>query len=555
LTSSHLSFSDTRWRILALLVFAGFVAYVLRTNLSIAGERMIGDLGLANVQLGAILAAFVSPTIVIASLMLLRFLAGVFPAPLVVFGATATRPLIYHVMVATALVLGLANGAVAQDTRTPRTAARRIDSVRVPPLDHRIDVVTPMAPELATFGPYPIGVRTITVTDRNRRDVLRMTAADTTARYARSLTLEVWYPAAAGSLARAGEYRVIMRDPSVTISLFGQAQRDATPRDGDAPFPLLIISHGYPGNRYLLSHLGENLASKGYVVVSIDHTESTYDNAQAFASTLYNRPLDQLFVLQSIAELGAPTSRSFLAGRVDASRSGLIGYSMGGYGVVNTIGGGFRTAAAKLPGAPPNNLLLERSADNLTYQRGGGDARIKAAVAIGPWGMQAGFWDAAGLAGIRTPTLFVAGSADDVSGYENGTRALFRGAVNAERYLLTFLGAGHNAGAPIPAPPESYAYSQTLKSFPFTHYADPMWDTRRMNNIMAHFITAHFDAQLKGDSSKLAYLQVVPNGKDGVYAIDRDGKPLAPHSYWKGFKRGTASGLVLERERAAERQP
>lgn len=368
MTSSHLSSSGIRWRILALLVFASFVAHALRSNLSIAGERMIGELGLTKLQLGDILAAFASPTVVIASLMLLRFLMGVLPAPLVVFGAAATRPLIYHVLVATALVLGLANGAVAQDTRTPRTAARRIDSVRVPQLDHRIDVVTPMAPELATFGAYPIGVRTITVTDRNRRDVLRMTAADTTARYDRSLTLEVWYPAAAESPARVGEYRVIMRDPSVTISLFGQAQRDATPRDGDAPFPLLIISHGYPGNRYLLSHLSENLASKGYVVVSIDHTESTYDNAQAFASTLYNRSLDQLFVLQSIAELGAPTSRSFLAGRVDASRSGLIGYSMGGYGVVNTIGGGFRTAAATLPGAPPNNLLLERSADNPTYQ-------------------------------------------------------------------------------------------------------------------------------------------------------------------------------------------
>jgi predicted dienelactone hydrolase len=466
---------------------------------------------------------------------------------------TFTPPGPYHLLLAIVLGLGLVDRADAQDARTPRVVPPPFDSARLPSLDHRIDVVTPMAPELASFGTYPIGVRTITVTDRHRPDVLRMTAGDTTARYDRALTLEVWYPAAGGAPPRLGEYRgVVMRDPSVTISLYGQAQRDAAPRDGDAPFPLLIISHGYPGNRYLLSHLGENLASKGYVVVSIDHTESTYDDAQAFASTLYNRPLDQLFVLQAIAELGAPTSRSFLAGRVDANRSGVIGYSMGGYGVVNATGGGFRTAAATLPGAPPNALLLQRSADNPSYQRSGGDARIKAVVAIGPWGMQAGVWDAAGLAGLRTPTLFVAGSADDVSGYENGTRALFRGAVHAERYLLTFLGAGHNAGAPIPAPSESYAYSARLKSYPFTHYADPIWDTRRMNNILVHFMTAHFDAQLKGDSSKLAYLELVPNGKDGVYAMDRDGKPLAAHSYWKGFRRGTAAGLVLERERARE---
>ena len=45
---------------------------------------------------------------------------------------------------------------------------------------------------------------------------------------------------------------------------------------------------------------------------------------------------------------------------------------------------------------------------------------------------------------------------------------------------------------------------------------------------------------------------MVPNGKDAVYAMDRDGKPLPTHTYWKGFKRGTAVGLVLEH--AAARQ-
>ena len=422
-------------------------------------------------------------------------------------------------------------------------------TLRVAAQDNRIDVVTPMAPELAAFGAHAVGVRTITVTDRNRPDILRTKPGGPTMRYDRSLVLEVWYPAVPSPATARGEYRAIMRDPSVTVTLRGKAERDAAPMSTEGPFPLLILSHGYPGNRFLLSHLGENLASKGYVVVSIDHTESTYDDLQAFASTLYNRPYDQLFVLHELARLGAPTSGSFLAGRVDAEHTGLVGYSMGGYGVVNVIGGGYRAAAASFPGAPPNQLLLERSAENPAYTASI-DPRIKAAVAIGPWGMPAGFWDASGLAGIRLPTLFVAGSADDVSGYENGTRAIFRGAVNADRYLLTFLNAGHNAAAPIPAPAESYMFSDSLKSFPFTHYADPVWDTRRMNNILAHFVTAHFDARLKGDRTRLAYLDVIPSGKDAVFAQDRDGKPLPTHTYWKGFKRGTAVGLVLEHERA-----
>jgi len=419
--------------------------------------------------------------------------------------------------------------------------------------DNRIDVVTPMAPELAAFGTCAVGARTLSVTDQNRPDILRTKQGEPTARYARSLVLEVWYPAAGagtGPGPAGGEYRAIMRDPTVTVTLRGQARRDAPPLAGNKPFPLVILSHGYPGNRFLLSHLGENLASKGYVVVSIDHTESTYDDAQAFASTLYNRSLDQLFVLRELARLGSSASGSFLAGLVDASRTGLIGYSMGGYGVVNVIGGGYRAAAASLPFAPPNQLLLERSAGNPAYMAST-DPRIKAAVAIAPWGMPVGMWDAAGLSGIRTPTLFVAGSVDDVSGYDTGTRAIFRGAVNADRYLLTFLNAGHNAGAPIPAPAESYAFSGALESFTFTHYADPVWDTQRMNNILAHFVTAHFDAHLKGDSTRLAYLTVIPAGKDGRYAIDRNGTPQGGHTYWKGFKRGTAVGLVLEHEVAA----
>ena len=47
-----------RWRILGLIFAASFVAYLLRTNMSVAGERMMRDLGLTQVQLGAVLAAF-----------------------------------------------------------------------------------------------------------------------------------------------------------------------------------------------------------------------------------------------------------------------------------------------------------------------------------------------------------------------------------------------------------------------------------------------------------------------------------------------------------------
>lgn len=411
--------------------------------------------------------------------------------------------------------------------------------------DNRIDAVSPVAPELAAYGPFAIGVRTLQAVDKDRPDILNTRDGSPTVRYDRPLTLEVWYPAAAAAGTNGGgEYRTTLRDGVTATTLRGRAQRDAPPRTGEA-FPLVVISHGYPGNRFLMSHLGENLASKGYVAVSIDHTDSTYDSQKAFASTLYNRAFDQRFVVNEMARLAAPGSGSVFAGGVDVSRTAILGYSMGGYGVVNVVGGGYRREAAAFPGAPPNQLLLERAAGTPGFEQSR-DPRIKAAVAIGPWGMHVGYWDAAGLAGIRTPMLFVAGSADDVSGYEKGTRAIFEGAVNSDRHLLTFVNANHNAAAPIPAPAEAYAFSDASKSFPFLHYADPVWDTVRMNNVLAHFVTAYLDVHLKGDASKLAYLDVVPQGKDAVFALDRSGAPAPAHTYWKGFKRGTAVGLVLE---------
>jgi predicted dienelactone hydrolase len=250
-------------------------------------------------------------------------------------------------------------------------------------------------------------------------------------------------------------------------------------------------------------------------------------------------------VLAEMDRLGKTGSGSFLAGIVDASRAGLIGYSMGGYGAINSIGGGYTDASASAQNAPPNRLLVDRAASNTAY-RASIDTRIKAAIAIAPWGMQAGYWDAEGLSAIRTPILFVAGSVDDVAGYEQGTRAIYRAAVNTDRYLLTFINAGHNAGAPYPAPSEVMIDPVPPRASPFTHYADPVWDTTRMNNILQHFTTAFLDLHLKGERDKRMYLAVVPMGKDGVYSVDRDGRQTPTHTYWKGFKRATAVGLILE---------
>lgn len=405
-----------------------------------------------------------------------------------------------------------------------------------------IDQIRPDAPELSDYGPYAIGVQTLTVSHADQIDVLSIKGEDVP-RYDRPLTLEVWYPTASVSETRE-VYSVNLRDGQTKATLTGRAQRDAAPLEGDR-FPLVILSHGYPGNRFLMSHLGENLASKGYVTVAIDHTDSTYADQAAFGSTLLNRPLDQRFVIDTMDGMPGPLGQI-----TDAMNTAVIGYSMGGYGAVIFGGAGVTKASTEYSWGTPNGLLEQHLAGSDSHEALM-DERLKAIIAIGPWGRNAGFWDASGAAGLRKPTLFVAGSVDDVSIYE-AMRQLFEESTGADRHLLTFENANHNAAAPIPAPLEAWEPVPTLDFVPFDHYADAVWDSVRMNNITQHFATAFLDLHLKGDGDKARFLDLIPEAKEGVIALDDAGNPTEDHSYWDGFAPRTAIGLRFETREAGQ---
>jgi predicted dienelactone hydrolase len=408
----------------------------------------------------------------------------------------------------------------------------------------RIDLIRPDAPELAAHGAFPIGVRTMRFTDPGRADVVAATESDVPAAD-REITVEIWYPAAEGT--EPGEtYTALLRDGVTEVALEGIAARDAAPAEGT--YPLVLISHGYPGNRFLMSHLGENLASKGYVAVSADHPESTYDDMGPFPSTLVNRPVDQAFLLDAMAgldgEIGAIT---------DADRTGVVGYSMGGYGALIFGGAGLsETAVTRREPAhynAPGDLLARHLAGSEAHEALA-DPRLQAVLAIGPWGRNRDFWNAEGLAGFEKPLLLVAGGADDVSGYD-AIRLIFEETTGTDRHLLTFEGANHNAAAPIPAPEAAWQVSEATGRAHFDHYADAVWDNVRMNNVLQHFATAFLDLHLKGEADRADYLDLVPNAADGVWAVDDSGAPAAGHTYWTGFPNRTAMGLMLE-YRAAE---
>ena len=397
----------------------------------------------------------------------------------------------------------------------------------------------PNAPELAARGSHQVGVRTIKLVHQAQVDILH-TNEGKHPLYNRPLTLEVWYPArsSASQSARVTYASVLGRSndpkrPLIPFTFAGRAIRDAEPDTRQNAYPLVIVSHGYPGSRLLLTYLTENLASKGYVVAAIDHTESTYSDLAGFPSTLLNRAFDDLFVLDEMARLSQKGSTSFLAGLLNAQNTALIGYSMGGYGALNVAGAGYSQQAVTLFGqlTGGSTALEVRSMDSPRY-KASIDPRIKAVVAFAPWGMERGVWDTAGLAGLALPTLFVAGSKDDVSGYEKGIKAIYEGATNADRYLLTYVNARHNVA---PNPPPLASMQPNVPADDYMHYAEPVWNERRINNINQHFVTAFLGIHLQ----KLDY---------GKFLDLPQTESVGP---WTGFKARMAVGLEMRHAKPA----
>jgi predicted dienelactone hydrolase len=399
------------------------------------------------------------------------------------------------------------------------------------------------APELAHPGEYAVGTRRLTFVQPNQVDVLAFDAAHGTApNHDRVLAVDVWYPAKPKTGAIPVVYQGALPGeppaPPVRFSVPGVAVRDA-PSAGTG-FPLVIVSHGYSNDPAAMTWITENLASKGYVVAAIHHDDPPITDYTKYAEPFLRRPLDITFVTDALKTHLAPEHL------IDPSRVALIGYSMGGYGVLTAAGA--RLDGDGLLGRFIPAPLLQ------PYLAGGpreNDVKVtglRAVVAISPAGGGPGaVWGVDGLLGIRTPLLLIAGDADRTVNYTTGARSFFDSVVHTQRYLLTFKGAGHSIGLSRPPPAmRSRLWNQDW-------FADPVWDKERLNAIEAHFITAFLNRYVKGDEGFAAYLDVpVAESSDGNWPTTVP--PLAYDAYspatgditvWKGFQRKHAEGLEL----------
>ncbi len=210
--------------------------------------------------------------------------------------------------------------------------------------------VLPVARLPAPNGPHLIGIVDRELTDDARK---------------RRLMVSVWYPTMQGGTRAplipeahligrglAASFGVPMVAPLFQHFQYfkSMASKDVTVSDSDAPFPVLVFSHGLIGIRQQNSSLFQELASWGYIVVALDHTDAAavtvfpdgevhlfnlqrfgIEPAEVERSTELLLPVwvaDQRFVYDTLERW--EKHDPLLAGKLDLHKIASFGHSFGG---------------------------------------------------------------------------------------------------------------------------------------------------------------------------------------------------------------------------------
>ena len=293
-------------------------------------------------------------------------------------------------------------------------------------------------------------------------------------------------------------------------------------------------------------YLGEHLASHGYVVVGIDHTGSTNAEmtdeakwASGGINAFYNRARDNQFVLNFLSEQDNSVFASDSKFLVDTDNAAIVGYSMGGFGAINTVGGCYTFSATNLKQIGVPSILASLLPLRLNSCFAGEkklDPRWKAVQVFSPWGGELDVHDAKSMEKITVPMFYIAGDQDNTSGFENGIKKLFNQTGSAVKYMMVYKNARHNIAG---HPPPGIAFNT---DFELGHYFEPSWKIETLNRVNKHMTLAFLDCHVKKDKDRCSYLPTRTSieqyqGQNGEYS-----EP------WPGFKNLWGSGINFYRE-------
>ncbi len=409
------------------------------------------------------------------------------------------------------------------------------------------------APELGRAGDYAVGTQEMTfaMPDRLTFGKLDMATGGTQS-VTRELQVRMYYPAAAID-AEPITYTHTMEPPDmepITLQYSGRAYTGAAAIE-EGQFPLVIMSHGFNGWNTQFSNLAEHIASRGYVVASIDHADMKLEGAtdfiHSFATVLASRSLDQRQVLAQVLERNG-TEDGGIFGLINPEKVGLIGYSMGGYGALATAGGDYDYDSSTFDAVPSDAMAPVGAAASV-------DAGIDAVAVFAPWGGQPDnrVWSAEGLAEISIPVLIVSGGEDDVANHSAGVSWIFDQLTGTDRHMLVFRDARHN----IVGNALDFEEGAPFRAIEFMN--EPVWRQDRINAINQHFVAAFLDRSLKDNEAMASYLNVpTVNANDGTWDVSF-GEQLngtmageEEPNHWRGFQRRWALGLEMHRKSAGE---
>lgn len=228
-------------------------------------------------------------------------------------------------------------------------------------------------------GSNAVGTQVMDLVDPKRSDPFLSNGAH------RELLVRFWYPASAGQACARADYASpqVWSDfsrllgislPHVTTNSCWNASM------ADGVHPVALFTHGYTGTFTDYTFLFEDLASRGYVVASVDHTfeatavefpdgrlarsvlgshlgNSMRADADAMDFAVSVRLKDLQFVLNSLASINSSTVGPF-AGKLDMSRVALAGHSLGGLTTILGVEQDSRfRAGVVLDGVVPNSAL------------------------------------------------------------------------------------------------------------------------------------------------------------------------------------------------------
>lgn len=222
------------------------------------------------------------------------------------------------------------------------------------------------------------------------------------------------------------------------------------------PFPLVLMSHGFSGDRHFLEYLAHHLASHGFTVVSVEHPGSNLGAIQGdrWAGEVLaqgqllppeefrERPQDLRRVLDEFSRRQRQGNPNFTTAQVT-----VIGHSLGGYTALALAGAKLDPpAVARLCDrrffwnrAPADWLecgaaQLPSSALNL------GDPRVGRVVVLNPNGGKL-FGDRQ-LADVTVPVFMATASKDRITPALDHQLRPFQ-SLTTEKYLLMAIGASH----------------------------------------------------------------------------------------------------------------